>query len=268
MKRKILLTFDIEEFDLPLEYNCPISAEKQIEISLEGFYSMNKLLNSYSIPSTCFITSHFAELNPSLMQDLAKKNEIGSHTHMHSHFEESDIEKSKIILESVCQVKVSGFRMPRLQKIDYNRLKTAGYTYDSSLNPTFLPGRYNNFKMPRSIFIESSSKLPILPMSVSPIIRFPMFWLSFKNLPLSLYFAFCKQCLAHDSYLHLYFHPWEFADLRSFRIPAYIKRVSGEEYSNRFEKLLQFLLKQAEFSTISSFLEEPEIRSILAKSVV
>ena len=220
---------------------------------------MNNLLNRYSINSTCFITAHFAEINPSIVQDLAKQNEIASHTYMHSHFEKSDIEKSKIILESICQTKVSGIRMPRLQKIDYNQLKTAGYTYDSSLNPTFLPGRYNNFKLPRTIFVESASKLTILPMSVSPIMRFPMFWLSFKNLPMSLYFTFCKQCLARDSYLHLYFHPWEFADIHSFRIPAYIKRVSGKEYSVRFEKLLQFLLKQAEFSTISSFLGKPEI---------
>jgi hypothetical protein len=263
LKRKILLTFDIEEFDLPLEYNCPISPEAQIQMSLEGLHSMNKLLNNYSITSTCFITSHFAELNPSIVQVLAKKNEIASHTHHHSQFEESDIEKSRIILESICQVKVSGFRMPRLHKIDYNRLRTAGYTYDSSLNPTYLPGRYNNLKEPRKIFAEPASRFPILPMSVSPLIRFPMFWLSFKNIPLSLYFTFCKQCLAHDSYLHLYFHPWEFTDINSFRIPAYIKRVSGQEYVQRFEKLLQFLLKQGEFSTISSFLDEPEIKEIL-----
>jgi hypothetical protein len=263
LKRKILLTFDIEEFDLPLEYNCLISPEDQIKISCEGLHSMNELLDAHSIISTCFITSYFAGLNQALVLDLAKKHEIASHTHRHSQFEESDIEKSKFILESISQTRVSGFRMPRLQKINYSRLIKAGYTYDSSLNPSYLPGRYNNLKNPRTIFPEPISRFPILPMSVTPIIRFPLFWLSFKNIPLSLYFAFCKQCLAHDSYLHLYFHPWEFADISSFRIPAYIKRVSGQEYVQRFEKLLQFLMKQGEFSTISSFLNEPEIRKIL-----
>jgi len=262
LKRKILLTFDIEEFDLPLEYNCPISAEQQIMTSIEGLNSMNALLDAYSIISTCFITSFFAGHTTTLMHELAKKHEIASHTHCHSIFEEADIEKSKSILESICQVKVSGFRMPRLQKINYELLREAGYTYDSSLNPAFLPGRYNHFNKPRTIFPEPVSRFPVLPMSVSPNIRFPLFWLSFKNIPLSFYFALCKQCLAHDSYLHLYFHPWEFADLSSCKIPGYIKRVSGQEYIDRFEKLLQFLMKQGEFSTISSFLEEPEISKL------
>ena len=259
MKKKILLTFDIEEFDLPLEYNCSISAEQQIITSIEGMNSMNALLDAYSIISTCFITSFFAERSAKLMLELAKKHEIASHTHQHSKFEEADIEKSKSILEAICQVKVSGFRMPRLQKIDYKHLKEAGYTYDSSLNPAFLPGRYNHFNKPRTVFPEPETRFPVIPMSVSPNIRFPLFWLSFKNIPLSIYFALCKQCLAHDSYLHLYFHPWEFANLSSYKIPGYIKRVSGQEYIDRFEKLLKFLMKQGEFSTISSFLEEPEI---------
>jgi peptidoglycan/xylan/chitin deacetylase (PgdA/CDA1 family) len=265
VKRKILLTFDIEEFDLPLEYNCSISADEQMQVTLQGLYSMNMLLDAFEITSTFFITSHFAELNPIIVKDLANKNEIASHTHNHSHFEESDIEKSKKILESICQTNIYGFRMPRLQKIDYNRLKSAGYAYDSSLNPAYLPGRYNHLREHRTIFAEPSNNFPIVPMSVSPIIRFPLFWLSFKNIPLSLYFAFCKQCLAVDSYVHLYFHPWEFSDISRFNIPAYIKRVSGQKYLERFEKLLQFLVKQGEFSTIKSFLEEPEIREILRK---
>jgi hypothetical protein len=254
------LTFDIEEFDLPLEYNCPISPEAQISKSLEGMHAMNELLDQYNVISTCFITSHFAELNPSQVHKLALKHEIASHTHYHSKFEESDIEKSKKILEEISETTILGFRMPRLQEINYYHLKKAGYAYDSSLNPAYLPGRYNNFNKPRTLFTEHASGFPILPMSVSPHIRFPLFWLSFKNVPLSIYFALCKQCLVYDSYLHLYFHPWEFADLGSFRIPAYIKRVSGNEYIHRFEKLLQFLLNQGDFSTISSFLNEPEIK--------
>ena len=216
---------------------------------------MLELLDKYSAVSTCFITSDFAEKNAELIKKLGSKHEIASHTCHHSHFEESDIEKSKEDLERLSGRPVKGFRMPRLQKIDYLRLKSAGYTYDSSLNPSFLPGRYNHFDKPRTLFKEQGSGFPILPMSVSPVIRFPLFWLSFKNIPLPLYFAFCRQCLSSDSYLHLYFHPWEFADLHSYKIPRYIKRISGEKYVQRFEKLLQFLNQQGEFSTISSFLE-------------
>ena len=263
MKRIILLTFDVEEFDLPLEYNCAISKEEQIRISCEGLLRMNELLESYSLVSTCFVTSYFAENNPSLVHNLSIKHEIASHTHHHSQFVDSDIEKSKRILESISQREVTGFRMPRLQKINYGRLKKAGYTYDSSLNPAYIPGRYNHLKEPRTIFAEQEYGFPVLPVSVSPYIRFPLFWLSFKNIPLSVYFTFCKQCLQKDSYLHLYFHPWEFADISAFKIPSYIKRVSGQEYMKRFRKLLEYLKIHGEFSTISSFLKEPEIASLL-----
>jgi hypothetical protein len=258
LKNKILLTFDIEEFDLPLEYNCFISLENQMQVTREGIRIMSDLLDTYSIVTTCFITSHFAEENPKIVRNLSLKHEIASHSHLHSQFEESDIDKSKRILESISETKISGFRMPRLQKINYNHLREAGYTYDSSLNPTFLPGRYNHLNKPRLLFREPSSRFPILPVSVSPIVRFPLFWLSFKNIPISCYFALCKQCLKHDGYLHLYFHPWEFADLSSFRIPSYIKRISGMNYSQRFERLLKFLAKQADFISISSFLNERE----------
>jgi hypothetical protein len=70
-----------------------------------------------------------------------------------------------------------------------------------------------------------------------------------------LYLNFCKQTLRHDSYLNLCFHPWEFADLESFKIPSYIKRPSGELLSVKLEKLLIELKKAGSFSTISDFLK-------------
>ena len=61
----------------------------------------------------------------------------------------------------------------------------AGYTYNSSINPTYLPGRYNNFDKPRTYYKQDG--VWQIPASVSPLIRFPLFWLSFHNLPLWIY---------------------------------------------------------------------------------
>lgn len=58
-----------------------------------------------------------------------------------------------------------------------------------------------------------------------------------------------------DSYLHLYFHPWEFDDLESFNIPGYIKRLSGVKYIDRLEKLIVKLREEGRFSTISDLIE-------------
>jgi hypothetical protein len=94
-----------------------------------------------------------------------------------------------------------------------------------------------------------------IPVSVTPVIRFPLFWLSFKNIPLPVYIHLCRSAMRKDSYLHLYFHPWEFAELKSFKIPWYIKTHSGNSMSERFEKLIVELKKMGDFSTISGFLE-------------
>ena len=55
--------------------------------------------------------------------------------------------------------------------------------------------------------------------------------------------------------LIIYFHPWEFTDLKSFKLPAYIKRLSGTKMLERINLLLKELTQQGEFVTHSRFLE-------------
>ncbi len=71
--------------------------------------------------------------------------------------------------------------MARLQKVPDREIEAAGYTYNSSMNPTYLPGRYNNFFQPRTPYY--SNQLLNIPVSVTPLLRFPLFWLSFKTCP-------------------------------------------------------------------------------------
>jgi len=144
--------------------------------------------------------------------------------------------------------------MPRFGKIDLSIIKAAGFRYDSSINPTLIPGRYNNLFSQRNIYLDINSNLIEIPVSVSPLIRFPLFWLSFKNLPLFIYQYFCNSVLRKDQFLHLYFHPWEFARIGQFNIPGYIKRPDGDRYTSKFERLLYYLERKGEFVTVSEFL--------------
>lgn len=255
INKHILLTFDLEEFDLPLEFGCSISPVEQMNITNHGMERVNALLDKYNIKATFFVTSVYAQANPSLIMQICTKHEIASHSHSHSIFVHGDYEKSKQILEEISQTQVKGFRMPRFEEVDFKELKRCGYIYDSSLNPTCIPGRYNHFSKSRSFFIEPVTGLTILPVSVSPVIRFPLFWLSFKNIPFTLYSYLCKQTVNKDKYLHLYFHPWEFADIKSFKIPTYLKRQDGDVLTAKLEKVLVYLKKLGRFITISEFLK-------------
>ena len=254
MKPQILLTFDLEEFDLPLEFGCPISDEDQINISDEGLNRLTGLLSEYRIPATFFTTSCYANKNKELIKNLSKDHEIASHSRSHSDFRATDPSDSKADIERITGKQIYGFRMPHFRKTDLSLIKSAGYCYDSSVNPAFVPGRYNNLLARRKFYYDNRSNLIEIPASVSPFIRFPLFWLSFKNIPFSVYVRLCKSAIRKDSYLHLYFHPWEFAELESFNIPKYIKTPSGNSLSERFEKLIEELRKAGDFSTISGFL--------------
>jgi peptidoglycan/xylan/chitin deacetylase (PgdA/CDA1 family) len=246
----IFLTFDVEEFDLPLEFNQFISPAEQMAIGREGLKIVADLLSENNISSTLFTTGSFASTYPDAIKQLSLQHEIASHALTHNMFQNSDLLASRQVLKAITGEEVKGFRMPRLQKIDINWIREAGYTYDSSIQPIYIPGRYNNFKLPRTFYLEQG--ILRLPCSVTPNFRIPLFWLSFKNLPFSLYLKLAKTTLQEDGYLILYFHPWEFLDLSNFKLPFYIRRNSGQNMRMRLAKLIHLLKPHASFSTLRS----------------
>ena len=252
-KKYVLLSFDVEEFDLPLEYGINISEKEQFTVSKEGLTSLLTLLNSLSIQTTFFTTATFAQKYPELIKNIAKNHEIASHGYDHKLPTDGGISKSKKILEEITGTDIKGFRCPRLQKINEENLSSSGFTYNSSDNPIYLPGRYNNFFKTRTAYITEHNILNI-PISASPIIRFPLFWLAFKNIPLAIIKFFSRWTLSHDKYLNIFFHPWEFSDLSRFALPKIIKRYHHTAMLKRLKNYLLFLKSlNASFITMSEF---------------
>jgi len=240
----IYLSFDIEEFDMPKEYGYDIAFERQIAISREGLTAILDLLKKHQMRATFFSTVVFAQQVPDLINRLIEEgHELASHTCYHSDFENEHLKHSKEALEQQFGVTVEGLRMPRMLEVSAEEVKKAGYRYNSSVNPTFLPGRYNKLHVPKRFFNENG--LWQIPAAVSWF-RFPLFWLSFHNLPLWLYRFLLKRSVKSIGYAALYFHPWEFTDLhqKEFNFPAYVMRNSGEKMIARFDSLLTFIKQQ------------------------
>lgn len=242
----ILISFDIEEFDMPFEYGKEISFKDQINISILGTNIILDLLNKHNAKATFFSTAIFAINAPNEIKRIIDEgHEIASHTYFHSEFKNEDLLLSKQKLEEITKTEVIGLRMPRMYPVDNQEVFKAGYVYNSSINPTYLPGRYNNFHKPRTYFNENN--VVQIPASVSPIIRFPLFWLSFHNLPLWLYKMLCNWTLKKDKYLNIYFHPWEFTDLNQperFGFPDYVSKNSGDKMTERLDNLLTWMNKK------------------------
>lgn len=243
---------------MPLEYQTDISFNDQISISIAGTTRILDLLKKHQVKATFFSTVVFAENAPAIIKRLVNEgHELASHTYYHSRFEDQHILQSKLRLEKLSGAKILGFRMPRMSPVKNELLSAAGYTYNTSLNPTYLPGRYNHFKEKRTYFTKEN--VLQIPASVSPIIRFPLFWLSFHNLPLRIYQYLCTKTYHKDGYLNLYFHPWEFTDLsdkKRFGLPSYVSRNSGLQMEKRMDIFITTMkAKKYPFGTFGNFIK-------------
>lgn len=261
----ILLSFDIEEFDMPMEYGKSIPFEEQISISKAGTTAILDLLDVHQIKATFFSTVVFAKNAPDIIKRIiASGHELASHTYFHSDFKVAHLKMSKDELEQLSHSEVIGFRMPRMYPVDEMEIFKAGYLYNSSINPTFLPGRYNHLDKPRTYFMQSG--VLQIPASVSPMIRFPLFWLSFHNLPLFIYIFLSNITLKHDQYLNIYFHPWEFTDLdqpKKFNFPGYVSKNTGAKMIARFDQfIVQMKQKNYIFGTFKEFITTIDANTI------
>lgn len=251
----ILLSFDLEEFDIPNEYGCCIDEPMQMQVAREGMDRLLPLLDRLRAKCTFFTTAHYAMHHQEQVRKLANMHEIASHAYYHSRYSVADIGASKLALEKISQKAVTGFRMPRLAEIPHDVLIRAGYEYDASLNPTLLPGRYNKLSSPRTIFDDRN--LTIVPASVTPNLRIPLFWLAFKNSPLALFKFWSRQVLKRDGYICLYFHPWEYAVLEKFPdLPVYVRQPSGEPLLNKLGEYLHWLCGLGQFMTMQDFVQK------------
>jgi peptidoglycan/xylan/chitin deacetylase (PgdA/CDA1 family) len=255
MSPQVLLSFDVEEFDMPLEYNFPISKEDQMKVGKAGLDALMPMIDAAQVPTTLFTTANFAANYPASIQMHAAKHEIASHTYYHSEFKNEHLLESKLLLEKISGKSVTGLRMPRMRPVEMSEVIKAGFAYDSSINPTWIPGKYNNLHLPRAIYQDHG--MTRIPASVSPFFRLPLFWLSFKNFPYPLFKKLTLNCLEKDGYVCLYFHPWEFVAIEQYGIPSFTRKKCGLPLLNQLSRLITDLKKRGyEFSTMEDFLNK------------
>lgn len=265
----ILLSFDTEEFDVPLEHGVDFPMDEQMRVSV---YGTNKILDCLSrnrVKATFFCTANFAVQAPEVIDRIKKEgHEIASHGYYHWTFEVSDLKTSKDKLEVLTGLKIRGYRQARMMPVSEAEIRKAGYEYNTSLNPTFIPGRYMNLSAPRTCFMKE--KVLQIPASVTPVLRFPLFWLSYHNLPAKLYRWLALRTWKHDGYFVTYFHPWEFYPLGEhpeMKMPFIIRNHAGSGMEKRLDDLIRyFKSKRAEFITYSEFTDRKKSENLIDHS--
>ncbi len=260
-----LLSFDIEEFDMPFEYGKVISFEDQINISATGTTIILDLLKKHGFRATFFSTVIFARQVPEIIERIKNEgHELASHSYYHSEFKPEDLLESRKVLENLSGMPVTGFRMPRMMPVSDEEIEAAGYKYNTSINPTWLPGRYNNLHISRTVF--KTGRVFQVPASVSPLMRIPLFWLSMHNFPAFYYRYLLKKTYENDGYVNIYFHPWEFTDLsnRNYGLPGYVSRNSGDRMLKRMDSLFGWIKSEGyPDGTISELVEKYKLTTSL-----
>jgi peptidoglycan/xylan/chitin deacetylase (PgdA/CDA1 family) len=255
-----LLTFDLEEFDAPREYNKEIKEKEMYENSYNGTIKIIESFDRLNIKATFFVTGNFALKYPKLIESIYKKgHEIASHSKSHSDNYEilkntkKEIKEAKIILEKTIKDKVVGFRTPRLQKPPLAILNELGFKYDSSIHPTYIPSKYNNIKSSRKTYKEEG--IYEIPISVTPLLRLPFSWIWFRNLGLNYGKIGTIMCIQNQAVINLYFHPWEFVDITEYNIPFLVKNKTGLWMEKNFEKYIKWCIsKNLKFITINDYI--------------
>jgi len=260
-RRTVCLSFDFEECDLPRESGVSFPLEDGMRVSSEGAAAVLDILERQQVRATFFCTLNFAERAPEIVRRiLAGGHELAAHGVDHFVRRSDDSVRCREGLERLFGVAVVGYRQPRMFAVDDAALKQAGYRYNSSLNPAFIPGRYCHFDVPRRPFVKDG--LLQIPASVVPGVRFPLFWLALHLLPESVYRALVRLTLACDGRFVTYFHPWEFstelaARAGELKVPAPVKPRLGAGMRGRLERFIVAMKRcGADFDIISGAFSE------------
>lgn len=255
----VLFSFDTEEFDVPRERGVDISMADSMKISEYGTNRILDILERHGVKATFFCTVNFAEHGENTMRRIIESgHEIGAHGCDHWQPRPEDVFISRERLRELTGAPVLGFRQPRMFPVSDDDIRKAGYLYNSSLNPTFIPGHYMHLDKPRTPFMRDG--VLQIPTAVTPLVRFPLFWLAYHHLPASLYRQLARRCLRHDGYFTTYFHPWEFypsGEHPELKLSWIHNRNAGPEMQRRLDELVAMFCKDgARFSTYTPFAKE------------
>jgi peptidoglycan/xylan/chitin deacetylase (PgdA/CDA1 family) len=260
--KKLLLTYDVEEFDWRLGGGRPLPASEQIGITAEGLRKLLPIHRRHRAPATFFVTGAFASAEPELVKETAQAgHEIAVHGLAHgddyANLEPTiaidRLKRARVLVEAASGQEAVGMRTPRLRHCLPFVVRDAGFSYDASPHPTWIPGRYFGLHFRRAPWRQEG--ITKVPISVLPGIRMPVSWMWFQFAGPRLGLLGARLALLRAPYLHLYFHPWEAISLRPFgALPPFSFRT-GEVFLEALDRLLTWSSERLEPQTVKDTLD-------------
>lgn len=219
-----VLTFDVEEWFHLLDFDATRGVEQwdQYEVRIyENVERILSLLEETNTKATFFVIGWVAKNYPDIVQRIAEKYEIGSHTMTHQLvWQQSpqefrkDVEASVKLLEDITGQKVTSFRAPGFsiresEKYAFETLHELGITTDCSV----FPAQHAHGGMPSyteqvpSLVKYNGIQIEEFPVTYKEIAGKHLIYSGggyFRLFPYSLIKKWSKE---QDKYLMSYIHP-------------------------------------------------------------
>lgn len=253
---KISKIFKVKErlacitLDFEMDYGDRIE-ELNILDNKQELSELSYIFAGLNIPVSAFVRTDILIKHPesiSVIKQLAKDFHCHSHTHNTRFFNsKGEISRSKLTFEKYFGFTPLGYRAPQgvLFPGDLQIIKDCGFKFSASIFPSYRPGKFNNFFMPRDNFMYDNGILE-LPFAVVPKLRYIISMSYLKLLGFkankALYSMFgLPNVLIFDSHLHDYIvNQKSFTKLpRRIKLAYRINKDSGVDYFKNFIGLLK-----------------------------
>jgi peptidoglycan/xylan/chitin deacetylase (PgdA/CDA1 family) len=206
------------------------------------------LLDRLVLPATLFCTASFARAHPDLVRDAAARgHEIASHGLDHRDdygamppdVAVRRLRDSRLALEDITGSAIRGLRTPRLAPCSAAAVASAGFSYDASPHPTWVRHGLRGLRTPRVPWQEGG--VVRVPLSATPLLRLPAGWYVLRALGAAPASLLARVAVAGAPWVHLYFHPWEAAQMRPWTGAHPLGWGTGPAWLTSLERLLEAL---------------------------
>ncbi len=255
--KPLLVTFDVEELDWG---RATVAAEEATGRSAEGIGRILPVLEKSAVRATFFCTALFARSRPGEVRAIRDRgHEVASHGWKHGdRYEELSpgratglLRDSRRLLEDVTGRAVIGLRTPRLSACSAEVLSSAGFAYDASPQPSWVKMGFRGLRMSRQPWREAG--ILRVPLSVVPLVRIPVSWYVFRVSGAGATGVLARMAGVGAPFIHLYFHPWEAADLDANLARHPLGWRTGPLWLDRLGVLLSRLARDFAPHTVAEF---------------
>ena len=249
------LSVDLEFFQHAPAYRAATGTTDRPAIGRDGVDFLLDAFDDAGATGTFFTVSDVTEDHAPMLDRIAERHELGSHTHTHRHLTDlsaderrEELASSRERLETATGAEVVGFRAPSFDVADdhFSMLTETGYEYDSSVVPCrSIPGWYGGeweTQRPSSasaLEAGAPADLTEVPVAVMPGLRLPLTgtWIRFFGVH---YTVLGMKLLARRGIAPvLYVHPWELVDLPEIEgVPSRVYFRSGSYMRRAVERIL------------------------------